>query len=252
MNGRATRNPNLMGMPNAIFINQINCGAQHPIGDDPRWQHFRETGLSRSRNRALWDTVSGPIVVFGDDDVVYESDSDNTILDAFAEFRDADVIAFKARSLDGTIPFKNYANVPSWLNERTVARISSIEIAARVDQIRSRGIRFDERFGLGTNLPAGEEYIFLVDCLRAGLRVLFVPKFIVRHPLESTGRKWNIDLMRAKGAMLRRVFPNTWPLYAIAFVVKKAVKHKVIRSRHLSLAIFSGGLAFGAQNERAP
>lgn len=54
-------------------------------------------------------------------------------------------------------------------------KLSSVEVAFRLDSIKKNGICFNEYFGAGSRFYMGEENIFLFDCLKRGLKILYVP-----------------------------------------------------------------------------
>ncbi|MGI9533099.1 hypothetical protein, partial [Lutimonas sp.] len=110
-----------------------------------------------------------------------------------------------------------------WMNQRAIMKVSSVEIAFRSDSILKNNLKFDEKFGLGSTFPTGEEAIFLSDALKKGLKIKYVPIPIVQHPKESSGYNYtnNYSLIMGKGAMLCRIFG--WKAYviSIAFALKK-------------------------------
>lgn len=129
-------------------------------------------GLSKSRNLAI-QHASGDVCLLCDDDEILDSDYRDTILDAYRELPDADIICFRI------------SNQPSRLKQETqrltkwaAMRIASWQITFRRDSIINSGIRFDEDMGAGTGNGGGEEVKFLRDCIKAGLKAYYVPKSI--------------------------------------------------------------------------
>lgn len=70
----------------------------------------------------------------------------------------------------------------------SVLKIFSPEVAFRRESICSRGIQFDESFGAGAKYYMGEENLFLYDCLRAGLEIIYMPVQIAT--LRETESTW--------------------------------------------------------------
>lgn len=129
-------------------------------------------GLSVSRNLAI-QHAEGDVCLLCDDDEKLDSHYRDTILDAYQELSDADIICFRI------------ANQPSRLKQETqrltkwtAMRIASWQITFRRESILKSGIRFDEDMGAGTGNGGGEEVKFLRDCIRAGLKAYYVPKSI--------------------------------------------------------------------------
>ncbi len=143
-------------------------------------------GLSRNRNHAL-SVAGGDIALLADDDAHYRQEYFDTVKKAFLEDDSMDVACFKIATIGGEPAYKDYARKPYLLNDKSHHYISSLEIAFRLDTIKKKGILFDERFGLGSMLvQSGEEAVFIYDCIKAGLKVKYVPEYVVEHPEKST------------------------------------------------------------------
>jgi len=143
-------------------------------------------GLSKNRNNALRHATAD-ILILADDDIGLHPAYPHLIRKAFKKQPSIDVACFQIRTPDGSPCYKKYPT-----NERKLTRlnqlkaVSSIEIAFRRQSISQKHIWFDERFGLGATANAGEEFLFLAECLRKGLKIMFFPVYIVEHPDESS------------------------------------------------------------------
>lgn len=183
--------------------------------------HFSESGISRSRNRAL-SHAEGDILLLTDDDVVLCDGFSNVIESGFRNNPEADLITFQCLNEQG-MKRKEYSNKAFWHNARTLMRVSSVEIALRRESLLENPISFDERFGIGSQIPTGSETVFLTDALEKGMKILYIPEPIVRHPDASSGRALyrNPVLIKAKGGMFYRIFG--WKAYGICiyFSLKK-------------------------------
>jgi glycosyltransferase involved in cell wall biosynthesis len=145
-------------------------------------------GLSRNRNNAI-RLADGYIAIIADDDVTYLPDSFQNIAEVFKNDPELDVACFKIRTPENEAAYKNYPTQSYRLKKRKHHPISSIEIAFRIKSIRGKGILFDERFGLGSPfLPAGEESVFIDDCIAKGLKLVYFPYFTVEHSLDNAIR----------------------------------------------------------------
>lgn len=181
-------------------------GAAESLGrDDVLYSPFVGKGVSQNRNHALhaltdWLAArSGgnpdgeEICILADDDVRYGADMPDRILKTVSEFPDCDVFCGKIATPYGQPEFKSYGCESFEIRKVPVygkLYFSSIEIFFRLSPVLENCLSFDERFGLGS--PAcpegGEETVFLSDCRRAGLRLRYVPEYIVEHPYVSTGK----------------------------------------------------------------
>lgn len=154
-------------------------------------------GLSRNRNNAI-SLATGDICLIADDDNRYLPQHIDTILSSWQDNPDADIITFQA---------ENYQEEP--LHSYPAPFISSVEMTFRRNAILDKGLKFDERFGLGSPLLcAGEEDVFMADARRAGLNILYIPKVIVRTQASTTGSAFigNSKLQITKGATFRYTF----------------------------------------------
>ncbi len=143
-------------------------------------------GLSRNRNNALL-MADGDIALLADDDAIYRPEHFERVFRVFEEDSEIDVACFKIDTPVGEPEYKDYSPEPYSLNEESRHYISSLEIAFKVAPVNGKSILFDERFGLGSELiESGEEAVFIFDCVRAGLKVLFIPAYVVEHTREST------------------------------------------------------------------
>lgn len=165
-------------------------------------------GLSRNRNNALAHSTAD-IVVISDDDCRYTPEAIAAVREAFAAQPEADVLCFEAAGFDGRT-FKRYPSAPmSYADARREGYSpASVELAFRRESLMQFGFRFDERFGLGSDYPAGEEEVLLCDLLKAGAHIGFVPQVIVSTDAATTGRRFLCDarLQVTKGAVFRRCY----------------------------------------------
>ena len=154
-------------------------------------------GLSRNRNNAL-SMATGEICLIADDDNLYKPEYIDNILHSWLDNPDADILTFQAETYDGN-PLHPYP----------APYIFSVEITFRRESIISRGLKFDERFGLGSPLLcAGEEDVFMADARRAGLVIRHIPKVIVRTDGATTSISFteNKKLQITKGATFRYIY----------------------------------------------
>ncbi len=183
-----------------------------------------EKGLSKNRNQAI-ENASCEICLIADDDIELVDGAEKKILDAFYNNPDADIITFQIESSMRRMS-KKYSQRAFWYNFKKLAHISSIEIAFKKSSIKDSGIFFDEVFGLGARYPIGEEFIFLTDAYRKGLKILYLPEVIVSHPHPSSGARLDDETIFARGAMFARVFG--WKAFIVNFLfsIKKYTAYR--------------------------
>lgn len=156
-------------------------------------------GLSNSRNLALKNAI-GDICLIADDDVIYNVNFDKIILNSFIVNNNSDVITFKMKDLIGK-DFKKYT-ISKWHNESSIKQVNSVVIAFKLNNIKYKNITFNPFFGLGSMFKTGEEYVFLRDCLKAGLKLWFESAYILSHKINSSGKDSGSDrLVFARSAL---------------------------------------------------
>lgn len=175
-------------------------------------------GLSRNRNIAL-DAATAKYCLISDDDVDYDADGLQKVIDVLENNRDICIATFKYSGKDIKVypdyifdlnkPPKNYS-------------LSSIEIAFRREPVIKSGIRFDERYGVGAEFIAGEENLWIHYLLKNGLTGRFFPINIAFHNGESTGSRLASDpkLIECKGAVFTHLYPGTWILRMIRHALR--------------------------------
>lgn len=144
-----------------------------------------ESGLTKSRNLALKSTI-GDICLIADDDVKYMSDFEEVVQNAFCFYDDADIVTFKMKDFEDQY-FKPYHDEIRH-NKDTVKTVNSVVIAFKPESIKGSSIAFNTHFGLGSTFETADEYIFLRDALKANLKLYFMPKTILNHHFNSSGR----------------------------------------------------------------
>ena len=188
------------------------------IRGDIKVFNYKGKGLALSRNIGLAN-CDAEFALFADDDIEYLDNFTEKILKVFSNEK-TDIACFKIKTPSGN-DFKRYAKSSFKIGRYSALSVSSVEIAFRVDKIKQKAIRVDERFGLGADYETSEETIFLNDCLTAGMRASFFPLSIAVHDAHSTGSEWGNPAMTfSKGAVFRRMFgiPGFFPLLGLALL----------------------------------
>lgn len=230
--------------PPCLIVNQISDPSSVEIegedehlraGKDVKWIKLHGRGLSVSRNAAIRSTT-GEIGVIADDDIIFLPRFDQKVISYHQQYSKYDIIIFEAMTPDGS-PFRKYPKGIESVTKSGASGVSSIEITFKVKAVREKGLLFDECFGLGSGYPAGEEWIFIVDALRKGLKVLFVPEFIVVHAKSNSGSKFTKSRIMALGAVMYRV-------YGAQAYLRFLVFPKNIRKIHLKYHSFFAFIYF--------
>lgn len=177
-------------------------------------------GVARSRNAAI-ASASRQYLLFCDDDV--QVNLPGVLAGVRHLQRTGHALALgRARDTQGQLR-KNYGcGRPRALSLLNSGKAATYEMLLDVTQVRAAGVAFDERFGAGTVNYLGDEYIFIADLLRAGLRGSTVPHVFGTHPLHSSGSIWSTSSLGPRAAAINRVFgPLSLPARAVF-----AVRHR--------------------------
>ena len=182
-------------------------------------------GLSRNRNHAMEtamslvvDMLEDIVFILADDDERFYSDSFTKIRSFYNQHPKLDAALMRLRSnYDGSY-FKSYPqSLMRYGHHPRSYYPASLELTFR-SRVWAMNIRFDERFGLGSELLcAGEEDIFLTDMLRKGLLIYIFPEDIASTDPVTTGT-YVLDskVLRSKGAVygyqrtLASAFLRSW------------------------------------------
>lgn len=206
-----------------VVVNQ--CGADgvnefEYVGNRVKWINSSEKGLSRSRNLAIEGSIAD-ICLIADDDMVYLEGYADRVSREFESRKDADIIAFIVDGMGR--PFKSYPKSVKKLNFFSAMRVSSVQIAFRRERLISSGVNFKVEFGAGSIFYAGEENIFLSECLRRGLKLYFVPVKIADIYLgESTWFEgFNDRYFFTKGATFAAMSRSLSAILILQFAFRK-------------------------------
>lgn len=182
-----------------------------------------ETGLSKSRNMAI-DLTESDLLLIADDDITFNWPGIGKMRAWFAANPDSALAWGRSRRPE-TSNRRPYPAHGKQLSLWNCGRVISPELAVRIASIRERQLSFDANFGLGTAQNLGEEYIFVTDCLKAGLRANHIDVILCSHPHDSSAAGWSKpEMARARAAIFTRVFGHWAPLVRIAYVLRSPDK----------------------------
>lgn len=186
---------------------------------------YKSKGLSANRNLAL-DKATSDIIMYADDDAHLLLNTPQTVIKHFEENKDLDVAFFCATTYTSK-PLKNYPTEDfEVLAMPTQYTISALEMACRRKSVQGR-IRFDERFGLGTQfLTCGEEEVWLEDALRMHLKMHYYPEKIVETSTMLKKSMIYVDagVQRSNGAISYYKYGERAWWQCFCFALKSAKK----------------------------
>ncbi|MDT0559241.1 glycosyltransferase family A protein [Ichthyenterobacterium sp. W332] len=213
---------------NIIIINQTSSNALLE-SSNPNIKVINSfaKGSPASRNLAIKNSTAD-ICLMADDDIVYEPNLKATILSAYQEHPEADFISFEAKNEFN----KSQAPYPQegWHSKSSLTTIFTWVITFKRDIFSKKSIYFNHHFGVGSTFKGSTEYVFLRNAFDKGLRMYHVPKTIVMHPEESSGRKMGSDnAFYASSARTYRFHGNLSYFWLVKYIFN------VLRNKHISL-----------------
>ncbi len=212
-----------MAIPEDVAVLVVNQCPERAEDDLPadvddgrvRMRSFAERGISRSRNRAL-DLARGRRLLLADEDCTIVPEIASIVERAFTLDPAAGGITFQHRIEQGEVPSRRYRRRSFRHGRFSIVRVASVEIV--LDREAVGDLRFDERFGLGTPRPIGEENLLLASLLRRGVRLRYVPEVVCVHRGATRSDRIDGRLEHADevAALLVELYPTIWPAAAVA------------------------------------
>jgi len=186
-----------------------------------------ERGLSNSRNMALNHSTE-EVCVLADDDIEYVSEYEEIIKKAYLATPDADIIIFDYDTNDNHRKCTKLGKKIKKIGLLNSLKVSSVRITFKRKSIVVNDLKFDTNFGAGARFPAGEENIFLIDCLNAGLKIYYNPQVICKVTFDKSSwfNGYNEIYFKTKGAFAYKVFNWKYNLYIIQFIFRKHKRYK--------------------------
>lgn len=188
-------------------------------------------GVGRNRNTALL-AASGGVCLFADEDETLVDDYASMVSQAFAEVPDADMLVFNLETI-GENPRPMRANsrisrVRIW----NALNYGTPRLAVRREALNRANVWFTLIFGAGAPFSAGSDSKFIVECLRAGLKIYTYPRTVgfVRQSTSTWFIGYTDKYFRDRGAFFRSISP----VFATALCLQDAVRHRAKYEKEVS------------------
>lgn len=182
-------------------------------------------GVGLNRNIGLM-AATADVLLFGDDDMVYNDDVEQSVLSAFSELPEADVIVFGMDILKNGVITEKRRNVIRKLHIWNAMRFGTCRIAVRRKAIVNNNITFSQCFGGGCEFSSGEDSLFLKNCFDRGLKV-YSHSYALGTCCKDTStwfKGYNEKFFYDKGILTRKLFPRCSYIVALYFSVRYAQK----------------------------
>ena len=156
-----------------VFANQSNENSireKQFEGHTARMVSTKTRGVGLNRNIALCAS-SKDILLFADDDVVYDDNLEKKINDAFSCFPIADVIVFGMTFSKEGVVYKSRIPKKGRLPVYKSLKYGTVALAVRRQSLLKTGLRFTQLFGGGCVYAHGEDSDFILQCFKKKLKV---------------------------------------------------------------------------------
>lgn len=214
-----------VGVEALIIMQKPNQDSQTTLeASSYKFKILETIGLSKSRNAAI-ELSNTDFAWFLDDDVQLTNQDLVTVVKIINENTEN---FFKVRI--GCIEwqdktFKPYKDLTTF-KKLNILQVSSIELIADLNFIKTKNIKFNENIGLGTSYKACEENNFLIDAWNSGGRFKFINQVLVRHTCIFENRILaNDEIFEIRGATASR-YGMVGFLLLLRWLIRYAIKEK--------------------------
>lgn len=175
-------------------------------------------GVGLNRNIALL-AADADILLFADDDMVYYDDMPKNVAAAFDALPDADILLFGLDILKGGQILPRHEKKVRRLHVYNAMRFGTARMAVRRRALLDHNLTFHQEFGGGCPFSAGEDSLFLKNCLDSKLKVYAHPYVLGTCSKDTSS--WfcgcNEKYFYDKGVLVRKLFPRTAYVMALYF-----------------------------------
>lgn len=176
-------------------------------------------GVGLNRNLALLAT-DAEIILFADDDITYYDNYAEAVVRAFDELPEADLLVFSVDIVKNGQIIEKRRNAVRKLHTWNSLKYGACVLAARRAALLQARVSFSHLFGGGCIYSSGEDSLFLLDCLRRGLR-LYSHSFILgacSKDFSSWFTGYHEKFFYDKGAWIAAAFPRTGAFFRLYFL----------------------------------
>lgn len=182
---------------------------------------FNERGVGLSRNTALM-RADADIVIFADNDVCYEKNYTDIVIKEFEKQKDADMIVFRVPKIEEKKQINNSTEKLKRVKRFNCLKYGAVRFVVKLESIKKTNIYFSLLFGGGAKFGSGEDSLFIMECIRKGLKVYSSDKVLgYLLPNESTWFKgYNEKYFIDTGAFYSCLFSKFTNLFFLQFLLR--------------------------------
>lgn len=142
-------------------------------------------GVGKNRNTAI-SYADKPICILADDDMFYEDNYANMIAESFNRIPNADIIIFNIVTIGKKTRERKVIEQTKRVRKWNCLKYGAARIAFKLDRLNYANVHFSSLFGGGAKYSAGEDSLFIIDCLKKGLKIYAVPIEIAKIRQDSS------------------------------------------------------------------
>ncbi|MBR2339003.1 MAG: glycosyltransferase [Clostridia bacterium] len=223
----------------AVIANQAEC--EEVVNQNTQYGTWKmittpTRGVGLNRNIALMAS-SAEILLMSDDDVIYNDDMAQRVVDAFSQIPEADVIIFGMDMVKSGFVIETRKHAIHRLHVWNSMRFGTYRIAVRRKALLDHNITFHQRFGGGCDFSAGEDSLFLKECFDNRLKV-YSHDYVLGSCCKDVSSwffGYNEKYFYDKGVLVRNLFPKSAYIMALYFGIRFKRKTDIGVFRRLKL-----------------
>lgn len=230
---------------NAVIANQADYFSQElyitPVGKI-KFISTLDRGVGKNRNIALVNSTAKYCMI-ADDDNTYVNHYAEKILKGFSTCPRADILVFNS-TIRGEKRYKNKKNrrihrIYIW----NFCRYGAVRIVINRVSWEKKPVLFSELYGGGAKYGAGEDVLFLRECLHKGYRIYAVPETLLYVNQEKSTWFTGYDqkFFYDKGALISALFPYG-KFFAGIYFLAKFKKKSSLSWHEAGIMMFEGML----------
>ena len=207
----------------AVIVDQCDNDSRREIAKDFGKILVIEStdrGVGNNRNLCI-DNSFGDIVLFGDDDIVYDDDYAKKVSDEFEKHPEADLITFNVSVCEERRTYVNEGFKK--LSSMNIGRYPAYSIAVKRDVLINKNVRFSPLFGGGAKYSNGEDSLFLKDAFKSKMAMYATDVHIGEEiPGESTWFEgYTEKFFRDRGVLFAFLYGKSAWLWRLRFILVK-------------------------------
>ena len=212
----------------AIVINQCEENAYQEYmyhGNLIQCYSFCERGVGLSRNNALL-RASADLILFSDEDIVYEDGYSEKIKVAFEDNPDKDFLLFNFEVDESRQTY--HIEKETKISLFNSGRYPTYSFALRRESVIKNNITFSLLFGGGAKYSNGEDSLFIKDCLKAGMKIKAMPVNLGReiHRPSTWFHGYTEKFFYDRGVLYVYLYGMMAKPFAMRFMLKHKSKLK--------------------------